>query len=292
MPKESKQPYVRFFTSDWLAGTRGMKAFETGIYITLIAMMYERCEPISEDHNRLARQCGASVPHFKSALEMLVEDGKITRTEKGLYNRRVAEEVDWRLEKSNQNKKSANARYQKANKNKGHDLRTQCERSANAVPYQKPEPERKKESAKGAQPAASKGVNIKDRIFGGLSDWLIEKTGKDKQRVNAILGKWIKEFGEPELIEAALKAHRENPVEPVSWIAATLRKRQGGGTRSKHPSPPRQLVDDARAFLLGIPNRNGELVTIQAYREIENEFAEWIAEFKSSLQQAKAAADG
>ena len=38
----SKMPWIRFFPSDWLAGTRGMSAVETGVYITLIATMYER----------------------------------------------------------------------------------------------------------------------------------------------------------------------------------------------------------------------------------------------------------
>jgi len=64
LSRAQKQPYVRFFASDWLGGTRGMKAAEVGIYITLIAMMYERCEPLPEDHKRLARQCGCSVSVF------------------------------------------------------------------------------------------------------------------------------------------------------------------------------------------------------------------------------------
>ncbi len=71
----SEMPWVRFFPSDWLGGTRGMGAAETGIYITLVATMYERCEPIPEDHKRLSRLCGASNSAFKKALEDLVSEG-------------------------------------------------------------------------------------------------------------------------------------------------------------------------------------------------------------------------
>jgi uncharacterized protein YdaU (DUF1376 family) len=82
----SEMPWVRFFPSDWLGGTRGMSAAETGIYITLVATMYERGEPVPEDHPRLARLCGASNSMFKAALETLVAEGKITRSEEGLWN--------------------------------------------------------------------------------------------------------------------------------------------------------------------------------------------------------------
>lgn len=88
----SALPWVRFYPSDWLAGTRGLSAAETGIYITLIASMYERGEPIPEDHARLARACGASNSSFKAALEVLVDGRKIVRVDGGLWNHRVGKE--------------------------------------------------------------------------------------------------------------------------------------------------------------------------------------------------------
>ncbi|MGF6157790.1 uncharacterized protein YdaU (DUF1376 family) [Ensifer sp. KUDG1] len=96
----SELPWVRFFPSDWLGGTRGMSAVETGIYITLVATMYERREPIPEDHARLARLCGASNSAFKRALDTLVDEGKITRVEGGLWNDRVEKEQVYLSEKS------------------------------------------------------------------------------------------------------------------------------------------------------------------------------------------------
>lgn len=96
----SEMPWVRFFPSDWLGGTRGMSAAETGIYITLIASMYERGEPVPEEPARLARLCGASNSAFKTALESLISEGKIRRVEGGLWNDRVEKEGVYRAEKS------------------------------------------------------------------------------------------------------------------------------------------------------------------------------------------------
>jgi uncharacterized protein YdaU (DUF1376 family) len=135
----SELPWVRFFPSDWLGGTRGMSAAETGIYITLIATMYERGEPIPEDHKRLARLCGASNAAFKSALETLINEGKIERVDGGLWNERVGKESEFRSEKSQVGRQAANARWNKKdNENNVSDdanaMPSQSERNANQKP--------------------------------------------------------------------------------------------------------------------------------------------------------------
>ena len=139
----SDLPWVRFFPSDWLAGTRGMTATETGIYITLIASMYERGEPLPEDMGRLARLCGASIAVFKATLIMLVDEGKIIRVEGGLWNNRVGRESDLRDEKSEVARQNAKSRWSRSNRKtqqkqsqeNADALRTQCQNDA----IQKPE---------------------------------------------------------------------------------------------------------------------------------------------------------
>lgn len=123
----SELPWVRFFPSDWLAGTRGMSAAEAGVYISLIAMMYERGEPLVEDASRLARLCGASNSQFKKALENLVREAKIVRVEGGLWNNRVAKEAVYRSEKSDVAKRAAEIRW-------GKDKQNQSKNDAGALP--------------------------------------------------------------------------------------------------------------------------------------------------------------
>lgn len=131
----SEGPWIRFFPSDWLAGTRGMSAAETGIYITLIAMMYERGEPLADDKSRLARLCGTTPSALKSTLDALVSDGKIEVVDGGLWNEKVGAETEYRREKSGQARESAEKRWQKRKKKQqqphANAMQTHCDGNAN-----------------------------------------------------------------------------------------------------------------------------------------------------------------
>lgn len=82
----SESPYIPFYPSDWLAGTRGLTAAETGVYITLISLMYEREQPIDMPPFRLARLCGCTIPSLSKALATLIEEGKVIETDHGLWS--------------------------------------------------------------------------------------------------------------------------------------------------------------------------------------------------------------
>ena len=127
--------HVAFYPSDWLAGTRGMSDAETGVYITLIAKMYEMAGPIERDDNRLSRLCGCkSKSSFLKSLKYLISEGKIIETENGLFNERVEKEIKNTTEKSAKAKAAAQSRWdKKPNKNNGGN-------NANASPKHMPEP--------------------------------------------------------------------------------------------------------------------------------------------------------
>lgn len=134
----SDMPWVRFFPSDWLGGTRGLSAAEAGVYINLLAMMYERGEPLPEDPPKLARLCGASNAVFRRTLDQLVDDRKILRINGGLWNERVEKESVYRSEKSAVGKQAAEKRWGK-NKQKQRSadaaaMHSQCEGNANQKP--------------------------------------------------------------------------------------------------------------------------------------------------------------
>lgn len=120
-------PWIRFFASDWLAGTRGMTAAETGVYITLIALMYERDDgQIERDDKRLARMCGLKQHTFAAMLADLIEAGKITVSGSKLGNDRATYESQNRADRAT---KARNAALAKAE-------RIQGENSASAPPKQ------------------------------------------------------------------------------------------------------------------------------------------------------------
>jgi len=106
--------HIAFYPSDWLAGTRGLSAQETGIYITLIARMYEMAGPIPRDDARLSRLCGCKTKNaFTKALSYLISEGKITDTDRGLFNDRVKKEIKKVTEKSTKAKQAAQSRWDK-----------------------------------------------------------------------------------------------------------------------------------------------------------------------------------
>ena len=107
----SDMPWFQFFASDWLAGTRGLSAVETGIYITLIASMYDKQAPLPNDDERLSRLCGSSPRQFKSTLARLVEDGKILVVGETLWNVKVEEQLQLRAAKSEKAKQSVDVRW-------------------------------------------------------------------------------------------------------------------------------------------------------------------------------------
>ena len=82
----SDSPFFQFYPSDWLAGTRGLTAAETGVYITLVAMMYEAEGPIPNDAKRLARLCGSTPAAFKKCIDGLLATGKLSQDERGFLN--------------------------------------------------------------------------------------------------------------------------------------------------------------------------------------------------------------
>jgi uncharacterized protein YdaU (DUF1376 family) len=96
-----------------------MSDAETGVYITLIARMYEMAGPIERDDNRLARLCGSkSRASFVKALEYLISEGKISESEDGLFNDRAAKEIENVTERSSKAREAAQSRWdKKANKN-------------------------------------------------------------------------------------------------------------------------------------------------------------------------------
>lgn len=83
---QMSDPWFKFYPSDWLGGTGGMTAAERGVYITLVAMIYDHGAPIRRDDSRLARRCGVTKASWLKIIRLLIEDGKITTPDDGLLS--------------------------------------------------------------------------------------------------------------------------------------------------------------------------------------------------------------
>lgn len=106
-----------------------MSDAETGVYITLIATMYEMAAPIERNDDRLYRVCGSkSKASFVKSLNYLMSEGKIIETEEGLFNEKVSKVIQQTIEKSDKAKAAAQSRWdRKPSKNKGSNDADACE---------------------------------------------------------------------------------------------------------------------------------------------------------------------
>ena len=238
----SHNPYVQFYTSDFLGGTSGMTAACKGVYITLLCQMYEEERPLGQSWEMLARRCGCTLPAFKRAISDLVDDGKIIITDDGIWSPKCEKHIALRRERQKSASSAAKKRWEKTQQKQdggnADAVRAQCQ----------PEPE--------PEPYNNDDTNVSSRRSakdeGFLEFWEIWPSKKNKQ--NAIKA-WRKLTIEDK--RAAYSAIRAgwfdqwqaaspdaNPIHAATFInnrrwedqqAAPRAKKIDGGTNAKRP---------------------------------------------------------
>jgi len=137
--KQNKLPYIKWYSSDFLAGVRGMTATQIGVYTILINEMYERCSPLPLDYRRLAWQCGCTRPTLKKAIDALIQDGKIETKDGGLWNFRVEKEFISREKRVATASINISRRWKKPNEINGGAIPTVYQDDTKGILSQTPE---------------------------------------------------------------------------------------------------------------------------------------------------------
>ena len=190
----SDTPWFKFYASDWLAGTRGLSPAETGVYVTLLAMIYENGGPIERDDRRLARLCNCATGGFTKVIAALIEQRKIIEIDGRLTNERAEKEIGIRSDRSEKARDSAANRWRKhegkpkQSQQTGHAvaMQAQCEGNAN----QKPEVRNQKED--NPPPPDPTTARPQQAVVGVSPDEfeaVLEAAGIDWR--NDISGRWL-----------------------------------------------------------------------------------------------------
>lgn len=143
----SDKPFVKFYPSDFLAGTSGLSPSERGVYMTLLCLIYENDGAIVRDDTRLARRCGAPKAAFARILRCLVAEEKITERNGFLMNNRAEKAIVDRQNRLQNATHAAHSRWGAQSKKKQQNqsgenagaMRAQC--VGDAIPEPEPEPE-------------------------------------------------------------------------------------------------------------------------------------------------------
>lgn len=124
--------WIKFFPSDWLNGTVMLSPVERGVYITLIALIYDEQGPIAHNPKVLARRCAMTIKLFEDTLQSLIEQEKLTLEQGMISNEKTEKILGDVFMRSERGRKGGNAKAaKKAQGNQG-------EGSAQAGPKQDP----------------------------------------------------------------------------------------------------------------------------------------------------------
>lgn len=270
----SDKPWVKFYASDWLAGTRAMSLAERGLYITLIAMMYDEQGPVKGTDERLGRLCGCTTITFRKTLDALVEDGKFTVSERGIFHKRVEKELKKIAEKSEKQSAVAKSRW---SKNADNSTGQECHGMNLVMPDQCP-PEARSQKPEGTPSLRSGVPHADDRI---------PKAGapKKKSRIpdhfvpNETGRAKAKEVGmDREIFLAELdqfKSHHEaNGSLMADWDAAwrtwcgkfqSFRARAAPARGSPPRPSPHDQIGDFERMMRGEPDHDGPTIDNRTY---------------------------
>jgi uncharacterized protein YdaU (DUF1376 family) len=263
--------HVAFYPSDWLAGTRGLSAEETGVYITLIARIYEMAGPIPRDDNRLSRLCGcASKSKFSKALEYLMSEGKIIERDGYITNERAEKEIKNVTEKSEKAKAAAQSRWdKKGNKNNGG-------KNANASPehmlqgcHSEPEPDIEKEEPKGSKKKPEKKpdhVQVKENLSAVIGEDLAQAVFDHRKKISkpmtpraaTMLASKFSQYPDPTAAVEAMISNGWQGFEP-EWLERTQATSKNGASsmasaaianhQARQESSPASFSDIPNPFL-------------------------------------------
>jgi uncharacterized protein YdaU (DUF1376 family) len=183
-------PFIKFYPSDFLAGTSGLSPSERGVYITLLCLIYEVDGEIIRDDARLSRRCGTPKASFVRTINALICDGKLTERDGMLSNKRAEKMIADRQIRTQNATHAANQKWiahrEKIQTNQSDNDASALQRQCVDDASQNPEPDIKTEAkASVKKPRRSPLVDLPDAWVPNdtnIAD--AEKRGFSQQEIN------------------------------------------------------------------------------------------------------------
>jgi uncharacterized protein YdaU (DUF1376 family) len=129
--------FVAWYSSDWIAGTRGLSQAEKATFIDVLSLIYENGGPVPNNRKRLARICGTSASSFQRSLDSLIDAGKLSMDGDLISNDRAVKELGRTAERNAMQAAKANARWTKADE-KARPTMQSWERNKSRQPSENP----------------------------------------------------------------------------------------------------------------------------------------------------------
>lgn len=229
------RPWHKRYHSDALAGYLNLSLEERGAYTTLLDLLYDRGRPFPDNDRLIAGYLGVSPRKARAVVQVLIEKGKLYRTDEGeLSNRRFDKEMG-----------SVEETARKHAENGAKGGRTRAERAKKPNENNgaeqaglKPIPEARSQGSveTNVSTGAEAPIPTTKELVWRHGRALLGAAGKTSDAAGRLLGKWVGEHGEAAVLEALDRCKREAAIDPVAFIEGALRwKAKQGKTRPEVP---------------------------------------------------------
>jgi len=221
---------VDWYAGDFLSGMAGhpIGAAGWGVYIGIISICYAETRPSipeTEIVERLARMMTADPRTIRAGINALEKAGKLTRNGVEIEPRRVRDELEMTVRRV-RDAREMGAKGGRPRKNNNDLTKGSGLFSEKLTPTPAPTTITSKDSEPNGSAVAlaqnGQIVDLKTQIFGAALDWLAHSTGKPKSSLRSLVGRWCKDHGDPQVLDAMITAQRDAPVEPVAYITGRL----------------------------------------------------------------------
>ncbi len=218
--------WMPMYWSDFLADTIHLKKSERDSYFCLIAQYWLHQKPLPLDDGARARMAQCTETEWKNDKKAVLSFFK--KTNKNYTHKRI----DFELKKAKKNyktrkqaaKTAAKSRWKK--KKPDNASRIPDALQSHSLKHTQPQP----------QPPIQLSIDncrqsdppdFKKKIFGEGLDYLAEQSGRARNGLRPMVGKWLKQCSDDsaKLWSAIESAQREEVAEPIAWITARLGKR-------------------------------------------------------------------
>lgn len=285
-----------FYPRDWISGTRELSDRARGVYIDLLARMYDIGRPLDYDEKDLCRFLGyRDSRQLLPVINELVTKGKVEIVDGKITNARAAREIEAAQERMDNGRKGgrprrrnaecppetgtseAPARHQQARRShvpKAGFVENQCDNEKPPSPSPSPSSfsyekgasapqlaSQQEELFESPQPTAQ-AIDPAKRVY-DLGRELLTAYGVAKSRQGGIVTSWRKACGndDPALLAILAEAQAKQRDDVVAYVSGAIRARKGGAPRRNGATYRADTENQPRkliGFVIGTPEADAE----------------------------------
>ncbi len=227
--------WMPMYWGDYARDTGHLNAAGHGAYLMLIKHYWCSGGPLRDDDDELWRvACCDSKKDWQKLkpkiVRLFMKDGELFRHKR--VDQELARALDLTNSKAEAGRKGAERRWQKDAKPIAEPLATPI-----AVPMAEPSVRHRQTDAPSPSPSPVEedsslrsAPTARESLFAEGLAIVQELTGKPRNSAASLVGGWLKSAGNDHgrVLSVIRQAAEERPIEPVSWIVATLRARPNG----------------------------------------------------------------